>query len=299
MPRINSSNLALYQCLQLSIFCAFSLSGCVFETNSPSPLDWTVAEFLAIYTILSIVTIFVAFLLWSSLRFPYRSKKSIHKMSLDPYEVAYLSSPEQAVDGIIISLLEQKFIEIDAADHNIYIKEMPPASAHPLELAIAQKIQASEFSNTLSAIRGFGLKATQDIHQNLEQMQLLISDRQAAIAKAYPLVLIRSVLLLGIIRLILVGIPGDSIGFLLVIFLVLFIVYTMLSHMVFHRSIYGEKVLRHLDRSFQADRLQKRDIKIVTIYTFLGAMALRDPVFNEYKILITPPPSNNYGWEDY
>jgi uncharacterized protein (TIGR04222 family) len=298
MPRMNSSD-PRCQRLQLSIFCAASLSGCVFETNSINPLDWTVAEFLAIYTILAIVTIFAAFLLRNSLRLPYFSKRSIHTINLDPYEAAYLSSPEQAIDGIIISLLEQKFIEIDAVYQTIHIKEMPPSSAHPLEVFVAHKIQASEVINTLSAIRGFGLKATQDIHQNLEQMQLLIADRQAAIAKAYPLALIRSVILLGIMRLILVGISGESIGFLLVIFLALFIVYCMLSDMDFHRSIYGEKVLEYLDRNFQADRLQKRELKIVTIYTFLGAMALQDPVFNEYKILITPPPSNPYEWEDY
>jgi hypothetical protein len=76
----------------------------------------------------------------------------------------------------------------------------------------------------------------------------------------------------------------------LTICLALLIVSVLLSSMTFHRSIYGDKVLEHFHEKFQADREQRVDLKAVTIYTFLGTMALRDPIFIEYKTMIEPPP---------
>jgi uncharacterized protein (TIGR04222 family) len=276
----------------LSLFCALSLSSCVFGTNSLNPLDWTGGEFLAIYTILSIVTIFVAFLLRTSLRLPYRSKTAIHKVYLDPYEIAYLSSPEQAVDGIIISLLQQDLIEVNAANRTLHLKAMPSALAHPLEIVVAQKIKDGDFgeSSTLSLVREVGFKATHNIQKKLEEMQLLISEHQSLNAKTYPVSLILSVFLLGLIRSIIGLTKGESIGLLLTICLALLIAAVLLSSMPFYRSIYGDKVLEHFNQEFQADREQRVDLKVITIYTFLGTMALRDPIFIEYKTMIAPLP---------
>jgi uncharacterized protein (TIGR04222 family) len=279
----------------LILSCTFLLSGCV-TTNSINPLDWTGEEFLAVYIPLSIGCVMAAYLLRYYLRQPHQSKVAVQQITLDPYETAYLSSPEQAVNGAIVSLLEQGLIEINTTSQTIRLKEMPGNAAHPLECKVAQLIQNSP--GLLSEVLRLGLQNTQDIQRKLQQMQLLLSERQAKIARLYPALLIGLLMMFGLVRLVVGMSKGRPIGFLMMIGFALLVLSAPLLSMPLHRSGYGDQVWEHLKKKFSADWLQNPSSNYILAYAFIGVTALNSPIFDDFRTVITPPSSGGDGGGD-
>jgi uncharacterized protein (TIGR04222 family) len=270
--------------------CTLFLSGCV--SNSINPLDWSGSEFLTVYIPLSILSSIIAFVLRDRLRLPYQSNLPVPEVVLDSYEIAYLSSPEQAVDAAIVSLLEQDLIEVSADTRNLRLKDQPPISAHPLEVQVAEAIKTSE-TGSLAIVRSIGLQKAHNIHQKLKQMQLLLSDEQAKVAKLYPTLLITLMLLLGLVRLIVGYSKGRPVGYLIMIGLALLFVVSIIWSTPFYRSNYGDRVWQHLKKKFSEDWSQNPNPNYILAYTFLGVTALGDPIFDDFRTIISPSPSTS------
>jgi uncharacterized protein (TIGR04222 family) len=276
----------------ISLCCTLLLSSCV--SNSINPLDWEGSEFLAIYLPLSIVSSIVAFVWLDRLRLPHQSELSVQEVVLDPYEIAYLASPQQAIDAAIVSLLEQGCIDVKPGTNHLFLKELPPSSAHFLEIQVAQVIQSSG-AGSLAIVRSMGLQKTHNIRQKLVQMQLLVSEQQAKAAKLYPTLLMSLVLLLGLVRLVVGCFKGRPIGFLLAIGFVLLIVVSTLWATPFHRSVYGDRVWQHVKKKFASDRLKEPSGNYVLAYALGGATALNSPIFTDFRAMIAPPSSGDGG----
>jgi uncharacterized protein (TIGR04222 family) len=279
----------------ISLGCTLLLSGCV--SNSINPLDWKASEFLAIYIPCSILSSIVAFVWRDRLRLPHQSTLSVQEVVLDPFETAYLSSPQQAIDAAIVSLIEQKFVEVKPGKESLHLKEMPPISAHLLEIQVAQTIQGSG-TGSLAIVRSVGLQKAQNIRQKLEQMQLLVSEKQAKAAKLYPILLMSLVLLLGLVRLVVGYSKGRPVGFLIMIELILLFVIFNLWSTSFHRSGYGDRVWQHLKKKFDSDWLQKPKDNYVLAYTFGGITTLNNPVFSDFRTMMEPPSSTSSSGAD-
>jgi uncharacterized protein (TIGR04222 family) len=276
----------------MSLCCTLLLSSCV--SNSINPLDWEGSEFLAIYIPVAILSSIIAFVLKDRLRLPHQAKLPVEQVFLDPYEIAFLSSPEQAIDAAIINLLEQNLIEVNSETQNLCLKEMPPSSAHFLEIQVAQAIKSSGIGS-LTNVRNIGLQKTRNIRQKLEQMELLVSEQQINTANLYPTLLMGMVLLLGFVRLTVGYFKGRPVGFLIVIGFILFFVVSILWSIPLYRSIYGDRVWRYLKKKFSKDWLQNSNTNYTLAYIFVGATALDSPIFDGFKTMIAPPPSSGGG----
>ena len=65
--------------------------------------------------------------------------------------------------------------------------------------------------------------------------------------------------------------------------------------MPLHRSAYGDRVWLHLRRKFSDDFLQDPNPNYTLAYALIGVAALDSPIFDDFKIMITPPPSRGDG----
>ncbi len=280
-----------WKLIGLISLCCTLLLGCA--SNSINPLDWEATEFLSIYIPLAILSSITAFILKDRLRLPYQTEVPVHQVVLDPYEIAYLSSPEQAIDAAIIHLLEQDLIEVNSQTKNLRLKKAIPFSAHFLEFQVAWAIENSEGS--LETVYNIALKQTKSIGQKLNQIKLLVSEQQAKTARLYPTLLMGMVILLGLVRLVVGFSKGRPVGFLLVIGSILFFYFYLLQSSPLHRSVYGDQVWQHLKEKFSDDWLKNPNANYNLAYVFVGATALNSPIFDDFKTMITPPSGGGDG----
>lgn len=181
-----------------------------------NPLELTGPKFLLFYVIVLVIAIIIATLLR---RWLIRSNEdfSVKRISVDPYEAAFLrGGPQQAIDTAIAMLVKSNFLKVSKTDRKLSIIRKLQPGAHRLEQLVLNTV-ASKGTIKIADIRSKVLRSAGPVADRLKTLGLVVSDQQWSAARKASAFALTLVLLLGVIK-IGIGISRDRpVGFLVVL----------------------------------------------------------------------------------
>ncbi|MEQ8995121.1 MAG: TIGR04222 domain-containing membrane protein [Coleofasciculus sp. B1-GNL1-01] len=275
--------------LFLLFILASVVTGCQIVYTIPNPLNFTGSEFLIFYFLLSIGVVFIAFRLQVYLRLP--GGNLVEKpVSLNPYEVAYLAEGKnRVVDTAIASLVQKEYVTVQPEQRTLTLVGTVEVLSHPVEQAVANAITSDGCH--IDRVR---IQATQtidviieEIKNRLHQLELLISQEQLFKVQVYPTLLIVALLGLGMAK-IGVGIyRGKSVGFLVIMCLIISLMISCLAETPKHRSRYGDQVLHDLRSRIPLNVLSPEDSQLALAFAIWGNKVLRHDLLADLKMVFT------------
>ena len=222
-----------------------------------NPFDLRGPDFLVVYLVVFAVVMALAGLLRWYLRLP-GGEPQLEVTELSPYEIAYLAGGENlAVNAAIARLVHDDALALDTSHVNL----KPGAGA---QTAIASDVEGvimaavakgAKSQNSIETIRDEATQALEPAREKLEDLGLLVNDRDR-IARTVPLVVALLVVPFGVIK-IFVGLGRNKpVSFLVILCVVSIIVALICFVRPVFRSRRGDRVLASLKRENSALRYQ-------------------------------------------
>jgi uncharacterized protein (TIGR04222 family) len=223
-----------------------------------NPLDLRGPDFLGFYFLLFLAAVAAAFFLRRFLRLP-GDEPSREALDLSPYEVAYLAGGEElTVNAAMGRLVHENVLAVDAINRRLtrHTDELRE-NASKLERTVFSAVNG-ERGETIANVRSQAARMLAPIRARLRELELLVSEEQAWMARLIPLFIVLSVAFLGVLK-ILDGLSRNR----PVIFLVLFCIITVVVAFVgfgraIHRSRRGDRALDRLRKSNVALEYSRR-----------------------------------------
>jgi uncharacterized protein (TIGR04222 family) len=271
-----------------------------FEMN---PLELPGPKFLLFYIVTLIVAILIAMLLR---RWLIRSNEdfSVKRITVDPYEAAFLrGGAQQAIDTAIAMLVNSKVLKVSKTDRKLSIIGRLHAGAHRLEQMVLNTV-ASQGAVKISDIRSKVLPNAQPIANRLKALGLVVSDEQWKIARSAPAVVIAIVLLLGVIKTG-IGISRDRpVGILVVLCILTAIVALGFFNTRPVTTKLGGQALKQLKEEnaaleatakTQPQRLAGGDVALALGLFGISSLAFADDSWVDLRTALHPPSSSSSG----
>lgn len=219
----------------------------------------------------------VAFVLAHQIRTAHRSPIRVEGAGLpqlDSYETAYLAGGIPRV--IAVALVRLKSLNLASFDTNgkVSIHGVPRTDAEPIEKIVYEELQKQE--NKDVAIKPLG-KAVQGIaatrFERLEDLRLRVSAAHGLRGRALPfLLMLLPFVVLGLPRVLLGLGAGKPSGYLIISVVVTTIISAIVFLRPIRRTIYGDTVVKNLERAHTDDLRTLTDHSPAT--TVLPAVAI-------------------------
>ncbi|HKP85250.1 MAG TPA: TIGR04222 domain-containing membrane protein [Blastocatellia bacterium] len=268
-----------------------------------NPLDLSGPQFLLFYVVTLVIAILIATLMRRRL---IRSNEDfgVRRITVDPYEAAYLrGGAQQAIDTAIAMLVQSKVLQVSKTDGRLSISGNLPAGAHKLEQTVFKAVD-SKSGRKISDIRSSVLPSVEPIAARLKTLGLVLSDERWEVAGKGPALAVAMVLLLGIIK-IAVGVSrGRPVGI-----LVFLCILTAIIALAFFKARplltkLGKRVLGQLKDENAAlemtartepQRLASGDVALALGLFGITALAFPDDSWADLRRTLVPPSSSSSG----
>ncbi len=279
--------------LAVSFLLSLAIAGCQLNSSIPNPLNFTAAEFLVFYPLLTFIAILIALRLRHLLRLPVNEGGQFYE-KLNPYETAYLFKGKQhAVHTVLVQLMHQGSISVDPVTGRFVAESTPVQWRNPLENAAMQAIAVNGLPFQVSLAIGKGMRP---VHTRLQQLNLLVSAGQSAIAQILPALIIFAVLGLGLIR-INIGIARDRpVGFLVVICFIVAAAGLCFILFPVHRSRFGDRVLQQIKSQLPSGKkVAADDLQLPLAFALFGISVLPNDTFAPLIHILAPRGNRGDG----
>lgn len=262
-----------------------------------NPLDLPGPAFLALYLVLLVSALIIAFMFRRWL--VARGENQTPVVRLDPYEAAFLSNGRDAViDTAIAMLVQRQVLKAVSATRSLATSGSLPRDAHPVERAVYQAVARS--ATPVKEVRAAALWSVEEIGERLKNMGLILSDARWRAVRAVPTLIMVAVLALGIAK-VFVGLSRNRPVSILVELSFVTVVIALLFFFVRPRATpAGEYVLLqlkldnaalHATARSRPQMLTPGDMAYAIGLFGIGALPFVDDSWTELRQTLNPPPS--------
>jgi uncharacterized protein (TIGR04222 family) len=268
----------------------------------PNPFELRGPEFLLLYVVILIVAIAACLLMRRGMK-GTSGDVPVLGSRLDPYEIAYLAGGATlATDTALATLVERKYIAVDAAGRRIIARKDLPPSAHSFERAVY--LNTSREGVTVDTVRTNSSHSAEPLTARLKAHGLVLSDEKARQACLLSAALMMIVTLFGVIKLLIGLWRGRSIGFLFFLCVIAALVARYFYKARLHRTRLGDCLLGSLKQENAAleytakkkpSRLMGNDLAIAIGLFGISTLALTNGPLRELRTALQPPPTSSSG----
>jgi uncharacterized protein (TIGR04222 family) len=262
-----------------------------------NPLDLPGPAFLALYIILLVCALVVA-LLFRRWLVAIGEGRRRPRVSLDPYEAAFLTGGSKAViDTAIAMLVQRQALKASSATRSLTRREPLPRGAHPIEQAVYQAVAST--LTPVAKVRAAARWSVEQTADRLKEMGLVLSDARWWVARSIPALIIAAVLLLGVAK-IFVGLSRNRPVSFLVILSLLTAVIALAFFLSRPRATpLGEQALLQLridnvalqsTARSRPQALTPGDIAFAIGLFGVASLPFADHSWTELKQTLSPPP---------
>jgi uncharacterized protein (TIGR04222 family) len=268
-----------------------------------NPLELPGPKFLLFYVVTLAIAVIIATLLRRWLG-SSGEDFSVRRVTVDPYEAAYLrGGAQQVIDTAIAMLVQSRVLKVSKTE--LSFRSPHVAASHPVEQAILKTIPPKAGLD-ISKVKA-SLPLRDEINRTAERLKmsgLVLSDGRWRKARKAPALVILTVLLFGIAK-ILIGVSRDRpISFLLALCIL-----TGIIALWFHNNRpdvtpLGKTVLKQLKEEnaalemaarTQPQRLAGGDVALALGLFGISALAFADDSWSDLRRALQPPSSSSTG----
>jgi uncharacterized protein (TIGR04222 family) len=290
---IGATVIASLGLIALLLFC----NGAMLA-NSANVFDWRGSDFLTFYVILFAITLGLALWLRMSLRQP-GAAEPIMVPELDGYATAFLNGGKiLTVNTAIANLVRQKAIQLGR--NRLFSLESKPEFSHELEKHVYAAAYGPD-GNSIANVRSSAKSHVAKIAQQLQELGLVLSNKQARKAIILPLMLAIAALAIGIIKIVIGLDRGKPVGFLVALCFFAFIVSLVALARPPRRTRLGDAVLRKLQERHTGTHYLGSNVSSVSAAEFaiflglFGMPALAGTEYSDLRKSLQPASAVNSG----
>jgi uncharacterized protein (TIGR04222 family) len=279
--------------LAIALSAGLALMGC----QATNPLDYTGPEFLTFYLLLSIGVVLFSAGLRSRLRLPDGDGTQAPVLSV--YEWAYLAQESgvqasaHTVNVAIASLVQKGWVSLSGLRVLTVIEG--EQATDPIERAVLGAIAQN---GAMASVRSAAAKATDGLRERLVQLDLLMSAERCRTARNISALPMFGLLGLGLAKL-WVGMSRQRpVGFLVVMCAIIAVLALAFLGSAFHRSRYGDRVLKHMRRQVTSQSkviTDPLDSQLPLTFALMGVSVLPEMMFGDFKRSLVPESSGSSG----
>lgn len=266
-----------------------------------NPFDLPGPKFLLFYLVTLAIAILIATLLRRWL-ISSGEDFSVRRVTVDPYEAAYLrGGAQQAINTAIAMLVQIKALKISKT--TLSFSSSHVAATHPVEQAILKTI-SSKAGQDISKVRT-SLSLKDEINRMAERLKMLglvLSDERWRKVRKAPALVILIVFLFGIVK-ILIGVSRDRpISFLFVLCMLTGIIALWFYSKRPDVTPLGKTVLKQLKEEnaalemtarTQPQRLAGGDVALALGLFGISGLAFADDSWADLRRALQPPSSSS------
>jgi uncharacterized protein (TIGR04222 family) len=266
-----------------------------------NPLELPGPKFLLFYIVTLAIATLIAILLRKWL-INSNEDFSVRRITVDPYEAAYLrGGAQQAIDTAIAMLVQNKVLKVSKTERKLSITGRLPAGAHRLEQTVYKAVD-SEGGRKINDIRSSVLPGAQPIADRLKTLGLVLSDERWRIARIAPAFVVAIVLLFGLIKIgigISRGRPVGLLVFLCIVTAILALGFFNIRPLI---TKLGKQALKQLKEEnaalemtarTQPQRLAGGDVALALGLFGVSALAFADDSWSDLRTALHPPSSSS------
>ena len=260
--------------------------------------DWRGPDFLGFYAILFSACFLLALWLRRTLRVPAIGKAS-EIAEVDGYASAFLNGGKVlALNTAIANLINQNALRFDKETHRIASRDLEAPLANDLERVV---YSASQGGAKIADVREAAKPFVSRIADDLQMRGLVVADKAARKAIAFPLVLAIAAVCIGVCKIIIGVERGKPVGFLVALCFISLIISLVAFARRPLRSQYGDAVLRKLQARHAGSRKLGPDVsgvggaEFATIVGLFGLTALAGSDLADLHKTLRPNPANGSG----